>query len=100
MNLFYDSMQILIEFAHGGEDVVGLGNGKVLAIAYIDGADAGSLCGDDVALAVAYHPWLLWVDVPLLDGFCDHARVGFAAVVIILGKRCAESYVVEVCACC
>gem|GEM_PF-2614374 len=56
MNLFYDSMQILIEFAHGGEDVVGLGNGKVLAIAYIDGADAGSCGGDDVALAVAYHP--------------------------------------------
>lgn len=49
-------MQIFIEFAHGGEDVVGCGDGEVLAIAYIDGADAGGLCGDDVALAVAYHP--------------------------------------------
>ena len=56
LNLFYDTMQIFIEFAHGGEDVVGCGDGEVLAIAYIDGADAGGLCGDDVALAVAYQP--------------------------------------------
>ena len=27
LNLFYDTMQIFIEFAHGGEDVVGCGDG-------------------------------------------------------------------------
>lgn len=27
LNLFYDTMQIFIEFAHAGEDVVGCGDG-------------------------------------------------------------------------
>ena len=54
--LFDNPMQIIVQFGHGGKDVVGCDAGKVLWLTDEDGAHTGSLCGNNVRFAVSYHP--------------------------------------------